>query len=339
MQAKPFFTQQLSPAEHERCILARVAEVHRSRLVLWAEKAGMVLETARIADDEAPTVGDWILLDRHSSVYVRRLERQSLLTRKAAGERARVQAIAANLDTLFIVTSCNRDFRPSRIERYLALALEAGVYPVVILTKTDLCDDPEAYVTQARSVKSGLVVEALNALNPAEAECIAAWCGAGETVAFAGSSGVGKSTLVSTLTGARLATADIREQDSRGRHTTSSRSMHRLAGGGVLIDTPGMRELQLHDVEEGLTAVFEEISELAAACRFDDCRHEAEPGCAVRTALQEGRIDRRRLDNYHKLQREQARNAATLAERREASRNTARYYRKVLRESRKAKGQ
>lgn len=339
MQAKAFFTRQLSAAEFERCVLARVAEVHRSRLVIWSDDGESVLETARLPPDDPLTVGDWLLLDRQSLAYVRRLERQSLLTRKAAGERARVQAIAANLDTLFIVSSCNRDFRPSRIERYLALALEAGVYPVVVLTKADLCDDPQVFVAEARRVKPGLVVEALNALNPAEADRLAPWCGAGETVAFAGSSGVGKSTLVNTLTGAGLATAGVREGDARGRHTTSGRSMHRLPGGGVLVDTPGMRELQLYDVEEGLADVFEEIAELAQACRFDDCRHQAEPGCAVRAAVADGRLDARRLENYHKLRREQARNAATLAEQRESSRKTGRYYRKVLRESRKAKGQ
>jgi ribosome biogenesis GTPase len=335
---KAVFQQQLSLDELETGYPARVAEVHRNRFVLWTEAGERSLPVTETGNAADITVGDWLLLASTGNAFLRRLQRQSVLSRKAAGEKAAVQLIAANLDTLFIVTSCNDDFNLSRIERYLALAAESRIQPVLILTKTDLCVDPSQYLQPARSLDSGLLVEPVNALDPDDVASLLPWCGGGQTVAFLGSSGVGKSTLINTLAEAGQAVAGIREQDSKGRHTTTGRTLHALTSGGVLIDTPGMRELKLFDVEEGLEEVFCEISSLASQCRFGDCRHQDEPGCAVQAAVASGEIAPRRLQNYHKVLREQARNTATLAEQRAASRETGRYIKQVLKEIRHKKG-
>jgi ribosome biogenesis GTPase len=291
-------------------------------------------------DDEAATVGDWLLLAADSARAIRRLERKSIFLRRAAGHGRSVQLIAANVDTLFIVTSCNQDFNPARLERYLALAHEAGVMPVMVLTKADLVDDAGAYRRAAEALMPGLLVECVNALDPESARPLAMWCGPGQTVALVGSSGVGKSTLVNTLgEAAAQATQDIREDDARGRHTTSGRSMHRLAAGGWLIDTPGMRELQLTGAEAGIGELFADIEDLAAACRFSDCAHEGEPGCAIAGALLAGKLDAERLDRYRKLLAEDRRNTESLAERRSRAKKLGRFYRSAQSEARRNKGE
>lgn len=284
------------------------------------------------------TVGDWVLIENEAPRVQRVLTAHGVITRVAAGTAHRLQAIAANLDTLFVVTSCNHDFNRSRLERYLAAAYEARVEPVVVLTKADLCQEVEALIDQARSLANTLQVVAVNATEPAAATSLDPWLQPGQTVAFVGSSGVGKSTLVNTLLGhTSQATAGIREDDSRGRHTTTAREMFALASGAWVIDTPGMRELKVGVVDSGLRTVFDNIESLATQCHFRDCRHEAEAGCAVLAAIAAGQLDPRRLTSYRKLQREAAHASMSIAERRERDRRFGRMTSSAMQIKRKSK--
>lgn len=333
-----FFQSQLDIEESTEAIAVRVMAVHRGGLdVLGPDFAGLLPPVSEGSDDpeDRATVGDWLLLDRESLRPRRRLDRVSLFKRRAAGTAREVQLIAANVDTLFIVSSCNQDFNEARLERYLALAREAEATPLVVLTKADLCDDPGSFARAAARLLPGLLVESLDARDPAAMAALRPWCGLGQTVALLGSSGVGKSTLVNSLTG-RLdqATQGVRADDDKGRHTTTGRTLHRLPAGGWLIDTPGLRELQLLDVAAGLDEVFADVVELAQGCRFADCRHDGEPGCAVQAAIAAGRLDPARLRRQRKLVAEEARNSGSLAERRGRSRALGRMYKAAQKEKR-----
>lgn len=285
----------------------RIASVHRARLSGQSPAGALRLVLPLGAKTDGFAVGDWVLVEPETRDVRRRLSRRTLLQRRTEGGRE-PQLIAANVDTLFIVTSCNADLNVARLERYLALANEAGTTPVILLTKADQVDDPAPWRTEVEGLQRDLAVVTLNAKSPEAAQVLAPWCGAGQTVALVGSSGVGKSSLLNTLAAKApdeaQATGGIRESDAKGRHTTTSRSLHAIAGGGWAIDTPGIRTLHVSDISDGLDLLFAEITELAPECRFSNCTHSHEPGCAVRAAVAAGTLPEARLERWRKLREE-----------------------------------
>lgn len=330
----PFFTQQLDNIDLLGDRVGRVTSVQRSKSTVMCEaverKVDLSLSLKQSAALERPTVGDWVVLDETLSIIERVLDRQSIFKRIVAGRITEIQPIAANIDTLFIVTSCNEEFKESRLERYLTLCADAGATPVIILTKTDIADDVDTYISRARSIQAGIPVESVNALDSATLDGVHAWINDVSTIALVGSSGVGKSTLLNTLAGNTLAaTNEIREQDKKGRHTTTHRELFRLPTGGLLIDVPGMRELRMTGTDQSIGEVFKDIELLAMQCQFSDCRHETEPGCAVRQAIEEKTIDSRRLSNYKKLLQENTLATSTLAEKRAKGRGLAKKIKEV----------
>jgi ribosome biogenesis GTPase len=329
-----FFAQQLGDQEHETCQPGRVFAVQRNGITVTFEGGCVEVPVGgrwfQLEPEARPTIGDWLLLDAACQSILRVLERKSLLKRVPPGRERDIQLLAANVDTMFLVSSCNDEFNPSRLERYLALAVDAGVEPVVVLTKADLADEPLTFVDTVRALKRDLAVEVVDARHDASLAGVRAWCRPGQTVALLGSSGVGKSTLVNSLSGAQVQlTREARDDDAKGRHTTTQRSLHVLPDGGLLVDNPGMRELSLADVNLTAGALFDDVDALAQQCRFRDCRHEAEPGCAVREALQGGKLDPRRLESYRKLLREEARHTETVADSRIRFRTQGKRYRQI----------
>jgi ribosome biogenesis GTPase len=302
-------------AQYAGLFLARVIGQHRDRYRLVSgqgELAGAVsgrLHYGAGCSDDFPAVGDWVMIDRAddragSAVVRHILSRKSLFTRKAAGTKAEEsQVIAANIDTVFICMSLNADFSLRRLERYLTIAWDSGATPVVVLTKADLCAGLDRALDEVGSVAMGAAVAVCSVADPGGLDAVRAYIQPGKTVACIGSSGVGKSTLVNSLAGEKLlATNEIRENDGKGRHTTTRRELILLPNGGIVIDTPGMRELAVYRGD--LSRAFEDIGRLAAQCRFGDCSHSTEPGCAVRQAIETGELSLKRFENWLKLRRE-----------------------------------
>lgn len=287
---------------------ARVNKVSRTRITALAADGALRLVTQGEESTGDYVTGDWVLANTEESLVLRRLERDTLLTRRAAGSGMETQLIAANVDTLGIVTSCNADFNVARLERYLAMAASAGCVPLIILTKSDMCDDALDYTRRAEALSPLANAIALDATADDAAEVLKPWAKDGQTFALVGSSGVGKTTLANALTGAEEATAGIREDDAKGRHTTTSRGLSRTIFGGWLIDTPGMRALRLNDAADGIDAVFSDIDALTEQCKFRDCSHESEPGCAVQAAIAAGTLDADRVRRFAKLVREEEMN-------------------------------
>ncbi|MBK1620264.1 ribosome small subunit-dependent GTPase A [Lamprobacter modestohalophilus] len=331
---QPCFAQQTSPEALSATPPARVVAVHRSGLQILGVGIDETLPPRADA-----TVGDWLLLDRAQPRASRLLSRNSLIKRRAPGTDRQVQLIAANIDTVFIVTSCNQDFNLARLERYVALAFEAGITPVIVLTKADLVTDLPIWIDAARSVSDRVPVVALDARGDDPQDRLSPWCQPGQTVAFLGSSGVGKSTLTNALAGSEaIATQAIREDDAKGRHTTTRRELHLILGGCLVLDTPGMRELQLADAASGIAETFEDIEALTAHCRFGNCQHEREPGCALREAIEQGQLEPARLQRWRKLLAEDRFNSASLAERRTKDRAFGKMVKRVVKEGKPRRG-
>lgn len=308
-----FFAQQTDADELNETPPVRIVEAHRNGMRVAGRNIDKIIPP--LAD---ATVGDWLLLDRDRPQASRIFERKSLIKRRAPGTDRQVQLIAANIDTALIVSSCNQDFNIARLERYISLAFEVGITPVIVLTKADLATNTQNYVERARSVSDIVPVIALDARGDEPKEKLKDWLQPGQTIVFLGSSGVGKSTLINALLGVEtIETRGIREGDAKGRHTTTRRQLHLIPGGCLVLDTPGMRELQLTNAASGIGDLFSDIRKLSAACRFNDCQHQTEPGCAVLRAIERGEIDAARLGRWRKLVAEDAFNSASLAERRE----------------------
>jgi ribosome biogenesis GTPase len=276
----------------------------------WAEPSGKLRGVADVEGDAAwPAVGDWVaaeIVGEERAILHWVMPRRGVFSRKAPGKRVEQQVIAANVDVAFLVAALDMDFSPRRLERYLAQCWDSGVRPVIVLNKADECDDVGAHIVATERVAIGVPVLALSARTGLGTAALENLLSPGKTIVLLGSSGVGKSTLVNRLLHEeKQATRPTREADSKGRHTTTARELFRLPGGALLMDTPGLREFALWNVDAGLVETFADIEELARECRFGDCRHENEPGCAVRAAVESGTMDEARVENRKKLEREQ----------------------------------
>ena len=317
-----FFATQIEKGSND-LVPARVAQENRELYRIFCEQGEFLAELsgklrhATTSRADLPAVGDWVLAqprlrENRATIHLV-LTREGKFSRKIPGSKTEEQILAANVDVVFLVSSLNREFNPRRIERYLTLAWDSGARPVIVLNKSDLCEDAEIFRAQAEDAALGSCVILTSATRGDGLAELRSILQPGLTCALLGSSGVGKSSLINAILDVTLgavpseplATQAVRAADDKGRHTTTSRQLVLIPGGGILIDTPGMRELQLWDASDGIGRAFTDIQELAASCKFRDCRHQNEPGCAVRAAVSTNALDEERLENFHKLEREE----------------------------------
>ncbi len=311
----PFFDAQRQALARDDLQFARIVEEQRGLFRVTGEFEGLAATSGRFRYDATeagsqPAVGDWVGVkaadgDERGVIHVR-LERRSTVSRAGVGGTSQ-QVLAANVDTIFVVTALAAEFNARRLERYLTIAWDAGAQPVILLNKSDLCDDVDAACDSVRARMPFVDVVAVSAALGNGLDALDPYLRAASTIVLLGSSGVGKSTLVNRLLGRyEQSVGDIRANDGRGRHTTTSRQLFEVRGGALLIDTPGLRELQAWNGEAAVAGAFDDIQQLAAECRYTDCAHNGEPGCAVVAAVDAGRLDADRLENFHRLAREAA---------------------------------
>jgi ribosome biogenesis GTPase len=312
----PFFEAQFNELNNADLRPARVVEEHRERYLVWSDQGELTaqvsgkLRHAAVLRSDFPAAGDWVAIeptDNDQAIIQAVLPRRTAFIRKgiSANDKADNQVLAANVDTVFLVSGLDRDFNVRRIERYLTIAWDSGVSPVIILNKADLCDQLEECIAETEAAAIGVPVHTMNALEEHGSDGVLSYLAPGKTIAFLGSSGVGKSTIINRLLGEeRQQTGEISEAVGKGRHTTTTRELILHRSGAILIDTPGMRQLGMWTDESGLSRTFDDLESVAANCRFADCTHNEEPGCAVRAAIESGELDVKRLENYRRLQRE-----------------------------------
>jgi ribosome biogenesis GTPase len=310
------FVRAFAEFEEQGCVPARVAVQHKGRYLLYAEDGELRGEvTGRMlyhagAPGDLPAVGDWVVArlrpgERVASI-LGVLPRTTAFARRSAGGGDERQILAANMDVAFLVNALDSRFTPRRTERYLVVSRDSGARPVILLNKADLCEEAEEIAAEVRALAPEVAVHVLSAKQRTGIDAVRSYLARGVTAVLLGPSGAGKSTIINVLIGMDIQpTGDVRDVDDRGRHTTARRELVLLPENGLLIDTPGLRELQLPDMPEDVSESFQDIEEIAASCRFRDCRHEEEPGCAVRKAVQDGDLDESRLGSFRKLQREQ----------------------------------
>lgn len=311
-----FFQQQLVE-EDPSFKPARVVRQDMNQYHLLADAGQLIgvipgrLRQAALSKADLPTVGDWVLYSEIAggeagTVQVEKcLERKSKFSRKEAGEVVDEQIVASNIDTVFIVSGLDDDFNANRIERYLLLSWDSGAIPVIVLNKADLCENLQERLGELDAIARGAPVHVMSALDKDGTEALLEYVVKGTTCAFMGSSGVGKSTLINHLLGyERFETGEVRADDGKGRHTTTFRELVLTDSGAMIIDTPGMREIQIWADSSALSQTFDDIEELGFQCKFNDCQHTGEPGCAIRAALSDGTLDEERWERYHKLKRE-----------------------------------
>lgn len=300
----------------ENISIGRICVEHKSGYKIYSETGELNatisgrFRNACKAKEDFPAVGDWVIFEpmdgENKAIIQAILPRKSKFSRKVAGNETQEQVIASNIDFAFIVCALNYDFNLRRIERYLSLVWQSGATPVVVLTKTDLCEDVSKKITEVSDIALGVDIHAISNILTDGIEVLQKYLSDNKTVVLLGSSGVGKSSLINNLAHENVMKVnELRSNMDKGRHTTTHKQMLILPSGGLIIDTPGIRELQLWDAQDGISQCFSDIEELAKSCRFSDCTHDNEPGCAVNRAIKDGLLDAQRLENYQKVQKEQ----------------------------------